>query len=82
VDAARHQPRMLMDCMVSCKEKIFAIDVTGDISICNCNTSAGAPPTMTLVASLSVPKNVCNCSFTTRKSVKNTRYKLKTLGTD
>jgi hypothetical protein len=52
-----------VDCIVHCKEKIFAIDVTGDISVCNCNPGAGAPPTATLVPSLSVPENVCNRSF-------------------
>jgi hypothetical protein len=34
-----------------------------DISGCNCNAGAGAPPTATLVPSLSVPENVCNPSF-------------------
>jgi hypothetical protein len=52
-----------VDRIVPCKEKIFAIDVIGDISVCNCNAGANAPPTATPLPSFSAPENVYNHSY-------------------
>ncbi|KAK3132722.1 hypothetical protein QOZ80_6AG0526750 [Eleusine coracana subsp. coracana] len=49
-----------VECVVHCQEKIYAVDITGDISICHCNNAA---PTATLVPSLSAPGDVCHRSY-------------------
>jgi hypothetical protein len=53
-----------VDCIVHCQEKIFAIDINGDVSMCNCIAGAGAHPTATpLLSLLEPPDSVCNCSY-------------------
>jgi hypothetical protein len=53
-----------VDCNVHCQEKIFTIDINGDVSMCNCNAGASAHPTATPLLSLLEPADsVCNCNY-------------------
>jgi hypothetical protein len=53
-----------VDCIVHCQEKTFAIDINGDISMCNCNAGAGAHPTATPLPASEPADSVCATAAT------------------